>query len=212
MTHPPPGSRPTLAGPRSGHASSDAVATTVPVAILADPSSAANGRFAVTAWLIAFAGIVVLAAAGRLVSGAPEARTAAAIASPPATALRPAPALVTLPEIIVLANPAVANATVTTRELHVRGYLRSGGGTIRVTLEARGNRIIDEATITPTPTAGAPRAIGRQARFETRFGLPNPRPNGRMILQVALLDDEGRLVDVIRRPFRVGPLLEGAGG
>jgi len=117
-----------------------------------------------------------------------------------------------MPDVIVLSSPAIANAEITSRELTIRGYLATGTGTIRVTLEARGNRIIDEATIEPELVFGERPTVGRHAQFETRFGLPNPRPNGRMVVQVALLDADGAIVDVIRRPIRVGPLLdEGAG-
>ena len=111
----------------------------------------------------------------------------------------------------MLSSPAVANASITTRQLAVRGYLATGTGTIEITLEARGNRIIDSATIEPALVFGERPTVGRHAQFEARFGLPNPRPNGRMFVQVALVDERGRIIDVVRRPIRVGPLLEGAG-
>jgi len=164
-------------------------------------------------WFLALAAVVVVAAAGRLVAGPPEPRVATVAFAPASrTAVVTAvPAFAPPPDVIILSSPVAAHALVTTRELEVRGYLRNGSGTIRVTLEARGNRIIDQATIVPVLAVGERPTVGRHARFETRFGLPNPRPNGRMILQVALLDEDGRIIDVIRRPFRVGPLLEAAG-
>jgi hypothetical protein len=174
-------------------------------------------RQPLVAWLLVLISIAGTAAVGRLVGPGPETRPAA-VNRPVTAAVDPAnPAPVTaaavapMPEIIVLSSPAAANATITTRQLTIRGYLATGGGTIQVTLEARGNRIIDSATIEPTLVFGERPTVGRHAQFETRFGLPNPRPNGRMIVQIALLDPSGRIVDVIRRPIRVGPLLEGTG-
>jgi hypothetical protein len=186
---------------------------TAPVAIHTSPTSAGRGRFAVAAWLLGFVGIVGFAAGGRLAAGPSVPQVTTVPVEPPIAAHSEAPALTSLPELIVLSSPATANVMVTNRELVVRGYVRDGSGKIRVTLEARGNRIIDEATISPAPAFGDDSMAGhRDQQFETRFGLPNPRPNGRMIVQVALLDEDGRILDVIRRPFRVGPLLEAADG
>ena len=167
------------------------------------------------AWLLVLVTVVAAAAIGRVAGAGPDARPIAAtradpvavVASPPVRVADP----VVVPEIIVLSSPAVANATITTRQLAIRGYLATGAGSIEITLEARGNRIIDSATIEPSLVFGERPTVGRHAQFETRFGLPNPRPNGRMIVQVALLDETGQIIDVIRRPIRVGPLLEGTG-
>ncbi len=165
------------------------------------------------AWLALLVSVVSVAGIGRLVGSGPEQAVAELVGAPlVATLPGGAPARAPMPEIIVLSSPAVANATITSRELTIRGYLAGGTGTIQVTLEARGNRIIDAATIDPALVFAERPAVGQHAQFETRFGLPNPRPNGRMIVQVALLDDEGQVVDVVRRPIRVGPLLEGAAG
>ena len=171
------------------------------------------------AWLLGLAGVVGLAIAGRLTeSGNPDARTpviafdASAFEAPVAApSTVPAPTAVPTPELIVLASPAEAGVTVTTRELVVQGYLQAAGGTVRITLEARGNRVIDDATITPMLAFAERPTVNRHAQFEVRFGLPNQRPNGRMIVQVAAYDRDGRIIDVIRRPFRVGPLIEGVG-
>ena len=171
-------------------------------------------------WLLVLISIAGTAAVGRLVGLGSEPGPIAAVrpADSPATAVDratadrfAAPVLAPMPEIIVLSSPAAANATITTRELTIRGYLATGGGTIQVTLEARGNRIIDSTTIEPSLVFGERPTVGRHAQFETRFGLPNPRPNGRMIVQIALVDPSGRMVDVIRRPIQVGALFEGTG-
>lgn len=174
-------------------------------------------RRPVVAWLLVLACVAGVAGVGRVVSPAGDAGARSAVAvgilagplpvldAPAASPVAP------MPDLIVLSSPATPNALITTRELTIRGFLPTGTGTIRVTLEARGNRIIDEATIEAAPALGEWPGAGRHRQFETRFGLPNPRPNGRMIVQVALLDEDGRIVDVIRRPIRVGALLETAG-
>ena len=164
-------------------------------------------------WLLVLISIAGTAAVGRLVGLGFEARPSAAVRPADQAAVASdrfaVPLTAPMPEIIVLSSPAEANATITTRELTIRGYLATGGGTIQVTLEARGNRIIDSATIEPSLVFGERPTVGRHAQFETRFGLPNPRPNGRMIVQIALVDPSGQIVDVIRRPIRVGPLARG---
>lgn len=182
--------------------------------------SSGSSRRPVAAWLLLLVSVAGAAGIGRVAGDEPDqpsvvsagatdgARLPAAGAGEPSGAA----ALIPLPEMIVLSSPATANAVITTRELAVRGYLATGSGTLQVTLEARGNRIIDSATIAPSLIFGERPSVGRQAQFETRFGLPNPRPNGRMIVQVTLIDESGQIVDVIRRPVRVGPLLEGAAG
>jgi hypothetical protein len=115
------------------------------------------------------------------------------------------------PELIVLASPAEAGMTITTRELVVEGYVQAGAETVRITVEARGNRVIDDATIAPVLAFAERPSRDRHLQFQVQFGLPNPRPNGRMIVQVAAYDRDGRVLDVIRRPIRVGRLLEGTG-
>lgn len=185
-----------------------------PVGISTGGASAGRGRLAAIAWALGLLGVVGVAIGGRLAeAGDPPVRSAiiafaspsdAASPSPSASPIRPA-------EVLVLASPAEAGLIVTTRELVVQGYLDIAAGSVRVTLEARGNRVIDDATIAP-PLAFVERpTLDRHARFEVRFGLPNPRPNGRMVVQVVAYDTEGRMLGVIRRPFVVGPLLEGAG-
>lgn len=181
-------------------------------------ASRARGRAVMAAWLLGLVAVVGLAAVGRLAGpGDPDSRTAAIAFEPPARGVTIAPApvatapTVATPELIVLASPSEAGVTITSRELLVRGHLRVAAETVRITLEARGNRVIDDATVTPAlVVAGRPR-VDRHAAFEVRFGLPNPRPNGRMIVQVAAYDRDGRIIDVVRRPFRVGPLLDREG-
>lgn len=188
--------------------------TVTPVAVTTGRASGARGRAVMATWLLGLFGIVGVAAVGRLAeSGEPASRTAVIVFESPARTAMPAPTApaVPRPELIVLASPAEAGMTITTRDLVVQGYLQMAAGTVRVTLEARGNRVIDDATITPALAFAERSTVDRHAQFEVRFGLPNPRPNGRMIVQVVAYDGDGQILDVVRRPFRVGPLLEGVG-
>jgi hypothetical protein len=191
------------------------VVTTARVEPIGGRNLPARGRATVAAWLGVLAVIVGLAIVGRLTDpGVATPRSAAiAFAAPLAGPTRaPAPvAAAILPsagELIVLTSPAAAGITVTTRELVVLGYVQSGADSVRVTLEARGNRIIDDATVTPGLARDDGPIASRLPRFEVRFGLPNPRPNGRMIVQVVAFDSVGRMLDVVRRPFRVGPVFD----
>ncbi len=197
------------AGRESGTGTAPVVVSTA-----AKVSVGSRGRLVMGAWLIGLLIVVGAAIGGRLVeSGDPNPAAAAIVLAPlgDASTTRPTASPWTTPELIVLAVPAEAGMTITTRDLEVRGYLKGGVATVRVTLEARGNRIIDDATIEPATAFGERPTVERHPQFTVRFGLPNPRPNGRMIVQVAAYDRDGRILDVIRRPFRVGPLLEGAG-
>jgi hypothetical protein len=180
-----------------------------------DALTSASTRRPLLTWLLVLGSVAGVAVLGRVVGAGPDARPIQDQRAPAhaIAAADPSRAPVTAPvrEIVVLASPAAANATITTRDLTIRGYLATGAGTIVITLEARGNRIIESTTIEPSLVFGERPTVGRHAQFETRFGLPNPRPNGRMIVQVALVDESGQIIDVIRRPIRVGPLLEGSG-
>lgn len=192
----------------------ETVAVAAPVAVATGHASGTRGRVVMAAWLLGLVVVVGVATLGRLAESTDAGpRTTVIAFEPPTRQATPAPSAsaVPTPELIVLASPAEAGVTVTSRELLVQGYLQVVGGTVRVTLEARGNRVIDDATITPALAFGERPSVDRHVQFEVRFGLPNPRPNGRMIVQVAAYDRNGRMLDVIRRPFRVGPLLEGAG-
>jgi len=187
----------------------DAVAA-APVAVITAPASGNRGRAFVAVWVMALVGIAGAGAVGRLVaSGDQESRTAAlAVESLPGAALPIQPVSPIRPEeLIVLASPAEADVTITTRELVIWGYVSVDARSVRVTLEARGNRVIDDVTVVPILISAGRLTGDRHAHFEVRFGLPNPRPNGRMIVQVAAHDEEGTMIDVVRRPIRVGPLV-----
>jgi hypothetical protein len=192
------------------------VAVATPVAAATGRGSGTRGRAVMAAWLFGLAGVVGLGALGRLAEpGEAGPRSAVIVFEPPTVAATPVPTAspVPTPDLIVLAHPADAGVTVTSKELLIQGYLNQqfAAGPVRVTLEARGNRVIDDATVTPVLALGELPILYRHVQFEVRFGLPNPRPNGRMIVQVVAYDRDGRILDVLRRPFRVGALLEGAG-
>jgi hypothetical protein len=189
------------------------VAVVTSVATSKGRGSGSRGRAVLAAWLLGLAAVVGVAGLGRLAEPAEAGPRPAVIAfEPPTVAVTPAPtaAPAPTPDLIVLASPAEAGVTVTSKELVVQGYLNQqfAAGPVRVTLEARGNRVIDDATITPALALGELPILDRHVQFEVRFGLPNPRPNGRMIVQVVAYDRDGRILDVLRRPIRVGALLE----
>lgn len=168
-------------------------------------------------WLAGLGAVVAIGVLGRVAGPADGGNRGAIVTFDPPPPIRAAapqarpqapPAAAPMPDLIVLASPAESNLTITTRELRVRGYVAADAASVRITLEARGNRVIDDTTVTPaTAPSGRPRADSARS-FTVTFGLPNPRPNGRMIVQVVALDRDGRLLDVIRRPIRVGALLE----
>lgn len=185
-----------------------------PIVVGRSRSGRSRGNSVLLAWMAALFGVIGLAMVGRFAESADGPRTAAVVfdrpaVQPPATADVQA-TTAALPDLIVLASPAEANTTVTTRALLVRGYLETAAETVRVTLEARGNRIIDQATLRPSLAFGERPEANRHPWFEVEFGLPNPRPNGRMIVQVSAFDRDGKLLDVVRRPFRVGVVLDGS--
>jgi hypothetical protein len=191
------------------------VAVVTSVATSRGRGSGSRGRAVLAVWLLGLAAVVGVAGLGRLAEPAESGPRSAVIAfEPPAVTATPAPAPTAAPaptpDLIVLASPAEAGVTVTSKDLIVQGYLNQqfAAGPVRVTLEARRNRVIDDATITPALALGELPIPDRHVQFEVRFGLPNPRPNGRMIVQVVAYDRDGRILDVLRRPIRVGALLE----
>lgn len=189
-------------------------ATAIPsIAVGRSTHGRGRGHGVLLAWMLALVAVVGIAVLGRFVDTVePGPRTAALAFDPPVLPrpVEPAATSAPLPDLIVLASPAEAGVTVTTRSLLVRGYVQSAAETVRVTLEARGNRTIDQATVRPRLAFGERPEANRHPWFEVEFGLPNPRPNGRMIVQVTAFDREGKLLDVVRRPFRVGSVVEGS--
>lgn len=68
---------------------------------------------------------------------------------------------------------------------------------VRVALEARGNQEFDSVGTTPTRSTDLARPQ-RAGRFQVTFDLPNPRPNGNMVVAVAIIGRDGLPIDGIR--------------
>ena len=107
--------------------------------------------------------------------------------------------------VIVLESPATQNATITTRTLVVRGHLPSGGGLVTIVLESSGNKTVSTQTIQPARLRG-PAAPDGRSTFLATFALSNPRPGGRMVIQVIAYDRRGMPFDSVRRRIQVGAL------
>lgn len=111
-------------------------------------------------------------------------------------------------QAVVVTLPARSGDEITTRQLIITGYVVGASAPLRISLEARGNREIDSVVITPTRSRGLSRPQ-RAGRFDIAFDIPNPRPNGTMVVQVAVLDPDGLPIDVVRRRVRIGTILDG---
>ena len=103
--------------------------------------------------------------------------------------------------------PARSGDEMTTRRLTITGYVVGVPMPVRVSLEARGNREIDSVVTTPTrsPDLARPQRAGR---FQVTFDLPNPRPNGNMVVAVAVIGPDGLPIDGVRRRVRIGQIVE----
>ena len=111
-------------------------------------------------------------------------------------------------QALVVTVPARSGDEITTRRLTITGYVVGVPMPIRVSLEARGNREIDSAITTPTRSSDLARPQ-RAGRFQVTFDLPNPRPNGNMVVAVAIIGPDGRPIDGVRRRIRIGRILDG---
>ena len=106
-------------------------------------------------------------------------------------------------QALVVTTPARFDDEITSRRLTITGYVVGVPMPVRVSLEARGNREIDVAVTTPTrsPDLARPQRAGR---FQVTFDLPNPRPNGNMVVAVAIIGPDGQPIDGVRRRVRIG--------
>ena len=125
----------------------------------------------------------------------------------PAESTRPAVGIEPF-QALVVTVPARSGDEITTRRLTITGYVVGVPMPIRVSLEARGNREIDSAITTPTRSSDLARPQ-RAGRFQVTFDLPNPRPNGNMVVAVAILGPGGQPIDGVRRRVRIGRILDG---
>jgi len=118
---------------------------------------------------------------------------------------RPSPrSLVT--DTVSLDAPASARVEVTTPMVEVRGSVLVRADRIRVALEARGNRVLEQVSIDVSDPHGGIRPE-RAPTFSASFDLPFPRPNGTMWIVVTVYNEAGIPLGGTRRPFAVGPLL-----
>ena len=109
--------------------------------------------------------------------------------------------------IVDLESPAPARVEITTPTVDVLGSMLVRAARVEIALEARGNRILDHASIDVSNRDGGIRPE-RGPSFQASFDLPFPRPNGTMWVVVTAYDDGGMPLGSTRRPFEVGPLLE----
>ncbi len=109
-------------------------------------------------------------------------------------------------QALILTSPARSGEEITTRQLTVSGYVVGEPIAIRISLQGRREREIDTVTVNPVRSTELT-GPQRSGRFLATFDLPNPRPNGTMIVEVVLLTPEGRVVDLTRRRIVVGAIV-----
>jgi len=115
------------------------------------------------------------------------------------------PRLLTPASVLVVTAPARSGAEVTTRQLTVTGYVLGPSTPVRISLQGRGNRTIESVVVAPAPDPLETRPQ-RVARFSATFDVPNPRPNGEMLVELALLTDDGQAFGVVWRYVQIGAI------
>ena len=110
-------------------------------------------------------------------------------------------------QALVVTLPARFDDEITTRGLTITGYVVGVPMPVRISLEARNNREIDSAVTTPTRSSDLARPQ-RAGRFQVTFDLPNPRPNGNMVVAVSIVGPDGQPIDGVRRRVRIGRIVE----
>ena len=170
-----------------------------------------RGPFVARAWIVGLAALVgvgVLAGTpasddGKVLGVDGEVRAALAATDAPSPARVP----VAVTDVVDLESPAPARVEVTTARVQVLGSVLVHAARVEIALEARGNRVIDHASVDTSDPDGGIRP-DRAPRFDASFDLPYPRPNGTMWVVVTAYDERGMPLGGTRRPFAVGPLLE----
>lgn|GEM_PF-3559900 len=106
---------------------------------------------------------------------------------------------------LVVTSPKRSGEEVTSRLLTVTGYVVGPLTPVRISLQGRGGRIIATQVVDPArdPAITRPQRV---ARFSATFDVPNPRPNGMMLVEFALLGPDGAAFDVIWRYVRIGAI------
>jgi hypothetical protein len=141
---------------------------------------------------------------GRLTGPAPSPRTTlGGLVAPPSGPSRTDPRVLTPASALVVTSPTRSGAEVTTRRLTVTGYVLGPPAPVRISLQGRGNRTIESIVVEPArdPLETRPQRV---ARFTATFDVPNPRPNGEMLVELALLTDDGQAFSVVWRYVRIG--------
>ena len=162
-----------------------------------------RGPLALATWIVGLVAIVAIAVGGRVAAPAsPEVgpdRSAESVV-PVALADPHGPAAT-----VTLLRPPAPGWEVTTPLLVIEGEVSGPVAYVLVTLEARGNRVIDRSTQPIGAHSGdrPPRA----PRFSAAFELPALRPNGRMWVTVTAYGADDLPVGGTRRPVEIGPLL-----
>jgi hypothetical protein len=163
------------------------------------------------AWL----GVLVIVAGLAVMGGQDSDATREVASRPSATDQGPAPGAASAgataattqapPErVIVLRDPPMDDALITTHDLVVSGYLTSGMGPVRVGLASRNGKALAFRTVEPT-------VIGRvhgdsSPSFLVALPLIGPRDGSPMTIQVIAYDRHGIPLDVIRREVILGPV------
>lgn len=108
---------------------------------------------------------------------------------------------------VVVLSPAVQGAVITTRELIVRGYVRSSAGPVKIVVESSGSKVVAVRTVQPRGASSASDP-GDRSHFSATFPLSNPRPGGRMVVQVIAYDMTGMPLDSLRRRITIGAFID----
>jgi hypothetical protein len=164
-------------------------------------------------WTAALVGIVAVGIFGR--SPAQPAAVGLIAVGTPDTAANPGrsgPRAVlgtdlALRDPIDLETPAVGPVTLTDARLTVLGKVLVHAARVEISLEARGNRVIDSGRRARHADRRAPHRA-RQGPRPREFDVPYPRPNGTMWVVVTAFDAFGMPLGGERRSFLVGPIVE----
>jgi hypothetical protein len=109
-----------------------------------------------------------------------------------------------VPSVALLSvdTPDRPGAVITTRDLVVRGSVQRTGLPLQVTLESSGAKLLlGRETVQPSP---AP--LLAPSGFEIAFPLADPRPTGRVVVEVTALSPAGVALEVVRIPVTIGAL------
>jgi hypothetical protein len=109
---------------------------------------------------------------------------------------------------ISLESPAHRNVEITSRRLGVKGTMLIDADHVLISLQARGERLLDQVRVDVFDPDGGVRPA-QTPTFSATFDLPLPRPNGTMWVVVTAYDENDLPLGSVRRPFIAGPLRPG---